>query len=511
MYFSEELRSQEKPMDIRVEKGRAEKFPCELLLLFSFESPDRLEGPIQNVDLEWNGFISAVMRQGDFKGELFECRLFYTQGALPAKRVLLAGLGKRGEFDLEKWRGTASKAGQFIRNSGIKQFAFPLKRFDGLSEVDLAESFITGFLLGVYQFNEFKTIEREKIKEVEEVILLEESDEEIKWVGHGLSKGQIISEAVNLARDLANGPSNRVTPAVLAEKAQQIAKDHGMEIQVFEVNQAEAMGMGAFVAVAKGSQEPGKFIVLEYNKGKGLDTIALVGKGITFDSGGISIKPSENMDRMKDDMSGAAAVLAGMQAASRLQLPFHLVGIMPATENLPSGKAYKPGDILKTLSGQTVEVISTDAEGRLILSDALTYSLRYQPKAIIDLATLTGACVIALGDFVIGLFGNDEPLLKRIEEASAKTGEKVWKMPLWDEYSEYLKSDAADFRNVGTRAAGAIVGAIFLSKFVERIPWVHLDIAGPASIEKERPYIPRGGTGVGVRLLVQLLRDWKKD
>jgi leucyl aminopeptidase len=332
----------------------------------------------------------------------------------------------------------------------------------------------------------------------------------MKWIGDGLRAGQIISEAVTMARDLVNGPSNQVTPTVLAEKAQQIAKDRSMEIQVLEVGQAEAMGMGAFVAVAKGSQEPGKFIVLEYNKGKGLDTIVLVGKGITFDSGGISIKPSENMDRMKDDMSGAAAVLTTLQAASKLQFPFHLVGLMPATENLPSGKAYKPGDILKTLSGQTVEVISTDAEGRLILSDALTYSLRYQPKAIIDLATLTGACVIALGDYAIGLFGNNEPLLKRIEEASLKTGEKVWRMPLWDEYFEYLKSDVADFRNVGTRAAGAIIGGIFLSKFVEKIPWVHLDIAGPASIEKERPYIPRGGTGVGVRLLLQLLKDWKK-
>jgi leucyl aminopeptidase len=496
-------------MDIKVKKGRPEKFPCELLLLFSFESPEQLEGPIQNVDLEWKGFISMLMKQGDFKGELFECRLFYTQGALPAKRVLLTGLGKKGEFDIEKWRGAASKAGQFIRNSGIKQFVFPIKKFDGPSEKELAESFVTGLLLGVYQFNEFKTLERDKIKEIGEVILLGEKDEEIKWIGDGLRTGEIISEAVYMARDLVNGPSNQVTPTVLAEKAQQIAKDYGVEIQVFEVSQAEAMGMGAFVAVAKGSQEPGKFIVLEYNKGKGLDTIALVGKGITFDSGGISIKPSENMDRMKDDMSGAAAVLATMQVASKLQLPFHLVGIMPATENLPSGKAYKPGDILKTLSGQTVEVISTDAEGRLILSDALTYSLRYQPKAIIDLATLTGACVIALGDFVIGLFGNDESLLKRIEEASSKTGEKVWRLPLWDEYFEYLKSDAADFRNVGTRAAGAIIGAIFLSKFVEKVPWVHLDIAGPASIEKERPYIPRGGTGAGVRLLVQLLRNWK--
>jgi leucyl aminopeptidase len=496
-------------MDIRVERGRSEKYPCELLLLFSFESPQPLEGPIQNVDLEWKGFISALIKQGDFKGELFQCRLLHTQGALPAKRVLLTGLGKKDEFDLEKWRGASSKAGQFIRDSGIKQFAFPIKKFDAFSEGDLAESFVTGLLLGTYQFNDFKTLEREKIEEIAEAIILGETDEEMKLLEDGSKTGKIISEAVCMARDLVNGPSNQITPTALAEKAQKIAKAQGMEFQVMEVSQAEAMGMGAFVAVAKGSQELGKFITLEYNKGKGLDTIALVGKGITFDSGGISIKPSEKMERMKDDMSGAAAVLAAMKAASELRIPLHLVGIVPATENLPSGKAYKPGDILKTLSGQTVEVISTDAEGRLILSDALTYSLRYQPKAIIDLATLTGACVIALGDYVIGLFGNDESLLKRTEEASGKTGEKVWRLPLWDEYFEYLKSDVADFKNVGTRAAGAVIGAIFLSKFVEKAPWVHLDIAGPASFEKERPYIPRGGTGVGVRLLVQLLKDWK--
>jgi leucyl aminopeptidase len=497
-------------MDIRVEKGKAEKYPCELLLLFSFEPPQPLEGSIQRMDVEWKGFISNLLEQGDFKGELFECRLLYPYGALPAKRILLTGLGKKGEFNLERWRGAASKAGQFIRDSGIKQFAFSINEFNGFSKRELAESFVTGLLLGTYQFDEFKTHEKDKIKEIGEMVILGETAEEIQSLIDGVRIGKIISEAVCMARDLVNGPSNKVTPTVLADRAQQIAKDHAMEIQVFEMSQAEAMGMEAFVAVAKGSQEPGKFISLEYNKGKGLDTIALVGKGITFDSGGISIKPSEKMERMKDDMSGAAAVMAAMQAASELQLPLHLVGIIPATENLPSGKAYKPGDILKTLSGQTVEVISTDAEGRLILSDALTYSLRYQPKAIIDLATLTGACVIALGDYISGLFGNDESLLKRIEEASGKTGEMVWKLPLWDEYFEFLKSDVADFRNVGTRSAGAIMGAIFLSKFVEKTPWVHLDIAGPASIEKDRPYIPRGGTGAGVRLLIQLLRDWNR-
>jgi leucyl aminopeptidase len=495
-------------MKIRVEKGKAAKYPSELLLLFSFESPRSLEGPLQDVDAEWNGFISALIKQEDFRGELFECQLLYSQGALPAKRVLLTGLGKREDFDLEKWRGAAAKGGQFIRDSGIKRFVFPIRKFDAFSEEDLAESFVTGLLLGVYQFNEYKTAEKDKIKEIDEGILLGETDSDVELIDGGLRKGRIVSGAVCMARDLINGPSNRVTPAVLAEKAQGVAKDHAMECRVFDLIQAESMGMGAFSAVARGSQEPAKLITLEYNKGKELETIALVGKGITFDSGGISLKPSEKMERMKDDMSGAAAVLAIMKAASELELPFHLVGIMPATENLPDGKAYKPGDILKTLSGQTVEVISTDAEGRLILADGLTYSLQFQPKAIIDLATLTGAIVIALGDYVMGLFGNDESLLKRVEEASGRTGEKAWRMPLWDEYFENLKSDVADFKNAGTRAGGASIGAIFLSKFVGKTPWVHLDIAGPASIEKEKPYIPRGGTGAGIRLVLQVLRDW---
>ncbi len=498
-------------MDIRVAEGKAQKYPCEVLLLFAFEAPEAIEGSILKVDVEWKGFLSEFMKQGDFKGELFEQRFLHTHGALPAKRVLLTGLGKRDEFDLERWRGASSKAGQFVRDSGIKQFACPIEKFAGISESQLAESFVTGLLLGTYEFNQFKTLEREKIREIAEAVILGEGSEKVASLREGVRVGKIISDAVCMARDLVNGPSNTVTPTVLAEMAETTAKERGMKARVLDVSEAMEMGMGAFAAVAKGSQEPGKFIVLEYNGDQGLDTIALVGKGITFDSGGISIKPSEKMERMKDDMSGAAAVLATLRAASELRIPLHLVGIVPATENLPSGKAYKPGDILKTLSGQTVEVISTDAEGRLILSDGLTYSLRYQPKAIIDLATLTGACVVALGDYVSGLLGNDESLLTRVEQASARTGEKVWRLPLWEEYFEYLKSDVADFRNVGTRSAGAIIGGIFLSKFVGKTPWVHLDIAGPASIEKDRPYTPAGGTGAGVRLLIQLLRDWRKE
>jgi len=497
-------------VDIQVERGAADGYACGLLLLFSFDSPEDWEGPVTQVDQKWGGFLSTLMKQGDFKGELFETRLLYTHGVLPAQRVLLTGLGKKAEFDLEKWRGASSKAGKFIRDSGIKAFAFPVRAVGAFSEEEVSESFVTGFVLGTYQFNEFKTADRDKMKQVDTVVLLGETAEQVRSIEKGAQAGKVISEAVTRARNLVNGPGNQITPTALVRTCQDIARAHNIDIHVMDVGEAEAMGMGAFVAVAKGSHEPGKFITLEYNRGKGLDTIALVGKGITFDSGGISIKPSERMERMKDDMSGAAAVIGAMEAAARLQLPLHLVGIIPATENLPDGKAYKPGDILKSLSGQTVEVISTDAEGRLILCDALTYSLRYQPKAIIDLATLTGACIIALGDYVTGLLANDDALAQRIEGAAKKTGEKVWRLPIWDEYFDYIKSDSADFRNVGTRAAGAIIGGVFLNKFVQKTPWVHLDIAGPASIDKDQPYVPKGGTGVGVRLLVQMLRYWNK-
>ena len=408
-------------MKLRVDQGRAEKYPCELVLLFSFDSPQDWEGPIRRIDAEWKGFLSDLMKEGDFKGELCQCELLYTHGALPAKRVLLAGLGKKEEFDLEKWRGASAKAGSYIRDSGLKQFVFPITKMGDFSEDQLADAFVTGLMLGVYQFKELKTLGRDKFKEIEEGIVLGETAEETKSIRDGLRRGKTISEEVCMARDLVNSPGNKVTPTVLAEKARQISKKHRMEVQALEVSEAEALGMGAFVAVAKGSQEPAKFITLEYNKGKAYNTIALVGKGITFDSGGLSLKPSDGMHRMKDDMSGAAAVLAVMEAAARMALPLHLVGIIPATENLPSGKAYKPGDVLKTLSGQTVEVISTDAEGRLVLADALAYSLRYKPDAILDIATLTGACVIALGDYVSGIMGNDEGLLKRVEEASQKT------------------------------------------------------------------------------------------
>jgi leucyl aminopeptidase len=300
-----------------------------------------------------------------------------------------------------------------------------------------------------------------------------------------------------------------MTPKDLANEARESAKGKNIRCTVLDAEKMKEVGMNALLAVARGSDEPPQLIILEYRGGKkSSPVIALVGKGITFDSGGISIKPSEKMDEMKTDMAGGAAVIATVRAAAELGLPLNLVGIVPATENLPGGRAYKPGDIISSLSGRTIEVVTTDAEGRLILADALAYAARFKPAAIIDLATLTGACVVALGEHVIGMMGTDDELKREIREAADLTGERVWELPLWEEYHEQIKGDAADFKNSGGRAGGAITAAAFLSKFTGDTPWVHLDIAGPACVAKDKPYIPKGASGVGVRLLVQFLRNW---
>jgi len=285
-----------------------------------------------------------------------------------------------------------------------------------------------------------------------------------------------------------------------------------IKVKIINEPAMKKLGMNALLGVARGSNEPPKLIVMEYNGGKkGEKPVVLVGKGITFDSGGISIKPSDSMDEMKTDMSGGAAVIGTLMASADLKIPLNIVGIIPATENLPGGKAYKPGDILKSMSGKTIEIMNTDAEGRVVLADAFEYANKYKPAAMIDMATLTGACIIALGDLIIGMMGTDERLKSMIRDASDATGEKVWELPLWKEYDELIKSDVADVKNTGGRAGGTITAALFLSKFVGEYPWVHLDIAGPAWLKKDRPYINKGASGVGVRLMVELLRNWPRQ
>jgi len=484
---------------------------AEALVLPVFEDTKTLPGPLDVVDRATKGLIKNLLLSGDFLGERYKTFMLYPQRALSAKRIVLVGLGKKEKFDLDVMRGAGGKAFHYVRDLGIKTIHLPEDILDakGFSASELLEAFLTGGSLGVYQFRDLITTGREKIKEVDECVIVSQKKE--RTIEMVLRHVTILREAVYIARDLVSLPANKKTPAMLALHAQTIAKNNTLKCRVITEEQAQKMGMGAFLAVAQGSREPAKIIILEYTANRNFGPpLVIIGKGITFDSGGISLKPPDKMEQMKDDMAGGAVVMGTMQAAARMKLPLNLVGIIPVTENLPGGKAYKPGDVLTSLSGQTIEVISTDAEGRLILADALTYAKRYKPKAIVDLATLTGACITALGDYVAGIMGNDPALLSKVKAASEKTGEKVWELPLWEEYFDYLKSDIADFKNVGTRVAGTITGGMFLKKFVNDTPWVHMDIAGPTWYEKDKPYIPKGASGFGVRLLVQFLKDWSK-
>src|SRR5437867_365729 len=322
----------------------------------------------------------------------------------------------------------------------------------------------------------------------------------------GARQGQVVGEAATYVRDLCNHPANVVTPTYIANEAKKVARERGVRCTILDRPQMERLGMGAILGVARGSHEPPKFIVLQYRGGpRGERPVALVGKTITFDSGGISLKPADNMEQMKADMTGGAAVLAAVRAAARLRLPLNLVAVIPATENMPGGRAIKPGDVLRSLSGKTIEVINTDAEGRLILADGLTYAQRVKPPVLVDIGTLTGACVVALGNHAIGVLGNNEQLIGELRDAGERCGERVWQLPLWEEYYEQIKSDVADVKNTGGRAGGTITAAAFLSKFAGDGVWAHLDIASTDWSERERAYIPKGATGVGVRLLIQFL------
>jgi leucyl aminopeptidase len=499
----------EADVKINVRKGKLMEAATEAAVVIHFEGEVDLGGAAAKLDEKCGGFISELIGQGDFTGRLNQISVIYSRGSLPAKRLVVVGLGKRVDFSPERLRGAFSRAGQQIRSLNVKEFATSLD----FGSVDLAidrtaEAVVEGVLLGLYQFTPFKTIERENIREILEFTILDGEESVVKTIRNAAKTAEIISGAVIFARDIVSAPANEMTPTDLASEARASAKGKNIQCRVLGPGEIKELGMNALLGVAAGSDQPPQFIIMEYRGGKKSSPfIALVGKGLTFDSGGISIKPSEKMDQMKSDMAGGAAVIAAVRAAAELGLPVNLVGLVPATENLPGGKAYKPGDILKSLSGQTIEIVTTDAEGRLILADALTYAGRYKPAAIIDLATLTGSCIVALGDHVIGMMGTDDGLKREIREAADVTGEKVWELPLWEEYDELIKGDAADFKNSGGRAGGAITAGAFLSKFTGGYPWVHLDIAGPSWLAKDKPYIPKGASGVGVRLLIRFLRN----
>ncbi len=493
-------------MEIKVIAGDIIKIKADAIIVNFFEGMERLDGDIAAVDKALDGAISQLISQGEIKGKLNEITIVHSLGKLPTARVVVSGLGKQSELSPNKIRGAVAETCRWLRQKGIGNITTTAQGA-GINNIrleDAAQVVTEGALLGLYSFRKHITKEDDKLGEIKQLLIVG-SNEAKPHLEEGSSKGKVLAEATNLARNMVNEPANYMTPNHMAKMAKSLAESHGLEVSVLEQGQMTELGMGALLGVAQGSRQPPKFIVLHYRGGDSAEiNVALVGKGITFDSGGISIKSSEGLAEMKGDMAGGAAVMAAISAIAQLKPKINVTAIVPATENLPSGNALKPGDILTAMNGKTIEIITTDAEGRLILADALAYAKKFGAKFIVDVATLTGACRVALGDVCSGAFGNNQELVDKVIAAGNEAGELIWQMPMYDEYKEQNKSDVADIKNIGGRYGGAITGAKFLAEFINDTPWVHLDIAGTSLSEKERGYLVKGATGVTVRTLVNL-------
>jgi len=469
------------------------------------------EKVLKNIPQPLQAEIKKVITLGDVTGKAEEILVLYPAGRFP-RRIILYGLGKKEELHLDKIR----KASALILKKAValklRTLVLDIESFNNqkIPFQDIAEAVTLGSFLSVYKFNEFKPARKPADKIVVPKIAL--ACQNLSECAPAAQRGATIAEAVNYSRTLANRPANKLFPEALAQEAKQLAKKYAkISVKILRKQELIRKGFNALLAVGSGSVHPPVLIELKYQGRKNRQApIALVGKGITFDSGGISLKPSAKMDEMRYDMSGAATVLGIFKAAAQLKLPVNLLGIIPAAENMPSGSAAHPGDIVTSLSGQTIEILNTDAEGRLVLADGLTYTKRYNPACIIDFATLTGAVIVALGHVATGVVTNNQPLIEEIKQAAEVSGEKVWQLPLWDEYRDLIKSEVADIANIGNKPdAGTIVGAAFLEKFVDKTPWVHMDIAGTAWVGAS-PIFSKGATGVGVRLILEWLQKKKQ-
>jgi leucyl aminopeptidase len=491
---------------VQVKQGSIETQAYDTLIVNLFEGVTSPGGATGAVDRALGGAISELIAQGDLSGKLAETTVLYPRGAIAAKRVIVVGLGEPKAFGLEQLRQAAAAAVRRAKALKATQVATIVHGagIGGLAVQAAAQATAEGMLLALYHYQAPK--QHESAHQLAQLTIIEYDADKLPLIQAGVTTAEALAQGVTLARDLVNMPPNVKTPSKLAEVALEMAAAHGLGVTVGDRDWAQEQGMGAFLAVAQGAGHEPKFIVLEHNGSRSeLETIVLVGKGITFDTGGISIKPSAGMEAMKSDMAGAAAVLGAMKVAALLALPLRLIGIIPATENKPDAHALRPSDVIRASNGKTIEIISTDAEGRLVLADALVYAERYNPAAVIDLATLTGACVVALGeDTAAGLFSNDDALAEALLASGASTHERLWRLPLWQDYLERIKSEVADLKNSGGRMGGVATSAVFLQAFTN-YPWAHLDIAGVALSSKGHAYAEKGATGFGVRLLSAFL------
>ncbi|UCD63965.1 MAG: leucyl aminopeptidase [Candidatus Zixiibacteriota bacterium] len=464
---------------------------------------------LKRLDEASSGAVTTLLKSAEFTGKEGEIAAVYHPHGFKSDRVILVGLGERKSLTADSFRRAAGNVSRFKGLTSSKKAVF---HFEKVEREEYFQAAVEGCVLGSYRMLQFKTGEdRKNTDRLAEITCAVDSPRLVGRLKKAAERGRIFAEGQVLVRDLASTPSNHLTPRLLAARAQNLAKKHGFSCRVLDEKAIAKEKMGAFLAVARGAKEPPRFIILEYRGAPaGRRPVVLVGKGITFDTGGISLKPSLDMHEMKSDMSGAANVLATVVNAARLKIPQNVVGLIPATENMPSGTATKPGDIVTSRKGLTVEITNTDAEGRLILADGLDYASKFKPQAVIDIATLTGAALIVLGYSGAPIMGNHPGLLKRIKQAADATSEKVWEMPLWDDYRERKKSTIADLVNSFGRPAGTIMAGIFLESFIGDYPWAHVDIASVDLERSGKPYTPKGSTGFGARLLTQVLYRWKK-
>jgi leucyl aminopeptidase len=499
-------------LEIKVRTGDISKSAADAILFGVIDGVKKPTGELAAVDNALGGVISRLIKQGEIKGKSGEITVIHALGKIPAGKAVIIGLGKSEDLTPDKIRIAMSDACRTLRKKGVKFIETALigTGVNNIPPETAAEAVTEGAILGLYTFNRHITKKPES-GEIAELIINCGNTAEKNAAQKGINLGKILAAAANQARDMVNEPSNFMTPTMMAAEAKKTGEKSGLGIEVLERRQMKELGMGGLLGVAQGSQEPPKFIVLKY-QGKSNKTIdiALVGKGITFDSGGISLKPSDHMGDMKSDMAGGASVIAAMGAIGQLKPKLNVLGIVAATENLPSGTAFKPADILTAMNGKTIEIITTDAEGRLILADALCYANKQGAKRIVDVATLTGACQIALGDITTGAFTNNQELLDAVIAAGQEVGDKMWQLPTFEEYKELNKSDVADLKNTGGRYAGAITAALFVGEFAGKTPWVHLDIAGPALLDSAKGYYIKGATGVPTRTLITLVQSLAK-
>jgi leucyl aminopeptidase len=482
------------------------QLPSSVLVVYGFEGAAAASGTALGLPAEARALLEELQTSGELSGKSYECTLIHRPAGLAARKLLLVGAGKKEKFDEAQLRRLAGTAVRYVRARSIRDLAWVLEGAE--SSPGAVQAVAEGAIAGDYDADCYRT-EREGERRIDRLELATGGGSRNDAVAAALERGRVIAEAQNFSRDLVNEPSNNMTPTSLALRAQQMAGHFGLDCRVLGPEEIRNLKMGAFWAVAQGSEEPPKLIVLNYAHPDAAhaELIGLVGKGITFDSGGISIKPSESMHEMKTDMAGGAMMLGVMQAIAQLKPVARVVALVPATENMPSGKAYKPGDVITSLSGKTIEILNTDAEGRLVLADALTYARQLGCSVLIDAATLTGAVMIALGNITTGVFGWNKKWVERVLSSAAAVGEKMWQMPVDEDYRDLYKSSIADLANTGGRYGGAITAAMFVGEFAGDTPWVHLDIAGTRWSNEEKPYLAKGPTGAGVRTLVHLLSN----